>query len=55
MWLYGEGSTKTEDSNLYSGKYKVSPRIPGTIIIRDKVINIVGQINPGKPSGKDSI
>jgi len=48
-------SKKYPKSNLYSGKYKVDQRLPGTIIIRDKVINIVGQINPGKPSGADSV
>ena len=47
-------SKKYPTSNLYSGKYSVSSRVPGTIIIRDKVINIVGQINPGKPFGNDS-
>ena len=39
---------KYPDSNIYSGKGKVVDRKPGTIIIRDKVINIIGQIYPGK-------
>ncbi len=47
-------SKKFPMSNLYSGKFKVAQRIPGTVIVRDKVINIVGQINPGKPSVGDS-
>jgi hypothetical protein len=55
MGLASSISKRYPTSNLYSGKFKVSPRVPGTIIIRDKVINIVGQINPGKPSGNDSV
>ena len=54
MGLASSIAKKYPLSNIYSGKFKVEPRIPGTIIIRDKVINIVGQINPGKPSGNDS-
>ena len=55
MGLASSISKKYPISNLYSGKYAVNNRIPGTIIIRDKVINIVGQINPGKPTiGNDS-
>jgi O-acetyl-ADP-ribose deacetylase (regulator of RNase III) len=54
MGLASSIAKKYPLSNIYSGIHKVENRIPGTIIIRDKVINIVGQINPGKPSGKDS-
>ena len=54
MGLASSIAKKYPLSNIYSGINKVEHRIPGTIIIRDKVINIVGQINPGKPSGNDS-
>jgi hypothetical protein len=47
-------SKKFPSSNLYSGKFKIDNRTPGSIIIRDKVINIVGQVNPGKPSTYDN-
>ena len=50
MGLASSIAKKFPLSNIYSGKHKVDSRIPGTIIIRDKIINIVGQINPGKPS-----
>jgi O-acetyl-ADP-ribose deacetylase (regulator of RNase III) len=54
MGLASSISKKYPLSNIYSGIHKVENRIPGTVIIRDKVINIVGQINPGKPSKNDS-
>jgi O-acetyl-ADP-ribose deacetylase (regulator of RNase III) len=54
MGLASSIAKKYPLSNIYSGIHKVEPRIPGTILIRDKVINIVGQINPGKPSKDDS-
>jgi hypothetical protein len=42
-------------ANIYSGKLKVSARSPGTIIARTSpgkptVVNMIAQVNPGKPS-----
>lgn len=44
---------KFPNSNIYSGKYKVSVRKPGTVVICENVINIIGQIHPGKHNTTD--
>jgi O-acetyl-ADP-ribose deacetylase (regulator of RNase III) len=36
-------------ANIYNGKYEALNRIPGTIIIRDKVIAMIAQVSQGKP------
>ena len=46
-------------ANIYSGKYAISQRTPGDIIIRgskdeQKVIALIAQIKQGKPDKKDS-
>ncbi len=45
---------KYPKANIYSGKYKTNNRDPGDIIIRDKIINLIGQKHQGKPSLDDT-
>ena len=45
-------------ANIYSGKLKVVARSPGTIIARTSqgkqtIVNMIAQVNPGKPSKHD--
>lgn len=46
------------NANIYSGKHKVENRENGSIIVRPvkdkKIINMICQLNPGKPSKNDS-
>jgi len=41
-------------ANIYSGKYKEVDRELGSIIVRENIINMIAQTNPGKPKGDDS-
>jgi len=45
---------KYPKANIYNGKYKETNREVGDIIIRDKIINIIGQKHQGKPSADDT-
>jgi O-acetyl-ADP-ribose deacetylase (regulator of RNase III) len=45
---------KWKSANIYSGKNKVETRTPGEIIVREKIINLLGQIHPGGPSDGDT-
>jgi len=54
---YGLASSifkKYPKANIYSGKNKTNNRELGDIIIRDKIINIIGQKHQGKPSSDDT-
>lgn len=45
---------KFKNANIYSGKLAVKDRKLGTVIVRDNIINIIAQYNPGKPSKGDT-
>ena len=44
---------KYPKANIYSGKNKVEKRVVGDIIVRDNIINIIGQKHQGKQSSDD--
>ena len=45
---------KYPKANIYSGKNKVERRDVGDIILRDNIINIIGQKHQGKQSADDT-